>query len=107
MYIDTMEATAFVEVEKPSLKALADLLRHPERWPEGFEWNFKVYETCALGLCHQYWGISNEPLQGLLDISYEVSNDIFCTSWFNIGPMSWVTPKTVARRIERYLRWGI
>ena len=33
------------------LRDLSQLLREPERWPEGFRWHYGTINTCAIGLC--------------------------------------------------------
>ena len=42
---------------KPSLEGLAYALRHPEVWPEGFEWGYGECETCAVGLASKLWSM--------------------------------------------------
>jgi hypothetical protein len=31
------------------------LLRHPEAWPDGFEWDYSDCEACAMGLAAEVW----------------------------------------------------
>ena len=40
----------------PNLGQLAHLLRHPERWPSDFQWDYKYHDTCAIGLCNRLYG---------------------------------------------------
>ena len=37
------------------MSALAYLLRHPQTWPTGFEWDFGNCHTCAMGLSYALW----------------------------------------------------
>jgi hypothetical protein len=48
--------------QQPDLAALAQLLREPERWPEGFEWDYSNRGTCAIGLCEAVFGIAIDQL---------------------------------------------
>jgi hypothetical protein len=43
------------DLSKPSVRGLAWLLRHPERWPADFEFDFRDSYTCAKGLAHRQW----------------------------------------------------
>lgn len=47
-------------MDKPSLVALAYSLRHPETWPEGFQWDYSTCQTCAMGLAAKLWSM-HEP----------------------------------------------
>jgi hypothetical protein len=38
------------------LRDLSQLLREPERWPEGFRWHYGTINTCAIGLCREALG---------------------------------------------------
>jgi hypothetical protein len=46
----------------PSLENLAFMLRHPETWPEGFEWDYGCYAGCAVGLAHRLWGVDRPAI---------------------------------------------
>lgn len=43
------------DLSKPSLAGLSYVLRHPEIWPDGFEWNYGNCRTCAMGIAHRLW----------------------------------------------------
>ena len=49
------EADALLDLSKPSLEALAFMLRHREMWPGGFEWNYNECSTCAVGMARRLW----------------------------------------------------
>lgn len=59
MFQDFIEAEIGVRAEpdlsKPSIRGLAWLLRHPERWPVGFEFDYGQCSRCAMGLAAQVW----------------------------------------------------
>ena len=44
-----------VPLQRPSMSALAYVLRHPQTWPPGFKWDFSNCHTCAMGLCYRLW----------------------------------------------------
>lgn len=51
----------FIDLSKPSRKALVFLLRHPELWPASFpreRWDYMNQCGCALGLARAQWGLS-------------------------------------------------
>jgi hypothetical protein len=53
----TKPATATVYPRRlPTLGRLAHLLRHPERWPSDFQWDYSTRDTCAIGLCNRLYG---------------------------------------------------
>jgi hypothetical protein len=55
--IDT--ATRLANVPRKTsivLRDLSQLLREPERWPEGFRWHYGTINTCAIGLCREALG---------------------------------------------------
>ena len=45
------------DASKPSLENLSYALRHPETWPQGFAWDYRHCDSCAMGLAHQLWGL--------------------------------------------------
>lgn len=46
---------SLLDLNKPSLHALSYALRHPDTWPDGFNWNYLHCEECAMGLAHHLW----------------------------------------------------
>jgi hypothetical protein len=40
---------------KPSIGALAFILRHKELWPKGFVWDYNACTTCAMGIAQRLW----------------------------------------------------
>lgn len=82
---------------KPSLTALAYALRHPETWPEGFEWDYGDCESCAMGLAGELWAkvdgvLYRDWIARSMAMPYRAVDDIF----FELG---WT--KTVRRRFLR------
>ena len=43
------------DLTQPSKEALIHLLRHKEKWPEGFAFQFSNCTTCAMGLTQRVW----------------------------------------------------
>lgn len=104
MFIDTKEGSESrrsVISPDPTLKSLAYVLRHKELWPEGFSWDFRYSTTCAIGLGHRLWP-GDYSLRATYNLSEEQVARIFTKPSF-FG-MKWVSPETVAKRIERHLR---
>jgi hypothetical protein len=93
----------------PSLENLSYILRHREWWPDGFRWNFRYRNSCAIGLCQKIYGVHPTALhEGLRDseLTYEPSDvygSIFCAPKFWVLGMGLVTPELVAKRIDRFL----
>jgi len=89
------------DLSKPSLTALAYALRHRERWPEGFVWDFGCYGSCAWGLARQLWDFK-EPHDLDERLRTEGFYEIFikgaCSS------PGQVTPEIIATRIDNYLQ---
>lgn len=118
---------------KPSLEGLVYALRHPETWPEGFVWNYRDCNSCAMGLARQLWdsvprtvrGTGASKMARTFAMPYEVANSIFmgkgptAMDWlpfktenrgmlwwkeqFQVADHSRVTPEMVADQIEKYL----
>jgi hypothetical protein len=56
IWIEKDEAKAlFADLDRPSLHALSYALRHPDVWPEGFVWDYRHCNKCAMGLAHALW----------------------------------------------------
>lgn len=83
---------------------LAALLRSPEKWPEGFKWDFNFSCGCAIGLSRQVYGFSDfwDFRQDVLGISISESSAVFATYLAEILeiPVSQVTPEHVAHALE-------
>jgi len=87
---------------KPTIGALVFALRHPELWPPGFEWNFNVCETCAIGLAHRMWpkqiqSPSLVDVRGALGIDPINAREIFGNGHYNFLA---VTPAMVADKLD-------
>lgn len=86
------------------LPELARVLRHKEEWPEGFEWDFRHLDGCALGLANRLW-----PRQG----SWLFINGAERIFLLPAGPwwqptalmmaFGLIRPEHVASAIDRYL----
>ena len=86
---------------EPSLAALSHALRHPETWPEGFEWDYRRVDRCALGLADRLWPDGRKLLAHL---SYATARRIFCdakpSAWPWFFRWSRVTPSRVADLLD-------
>lgn len=91
----------------PGLSALSDLLRHPERWPEGFRWDFLNCETCAMGLAKKALGVRASHSLAMaehFDFPLEVAHEIFCNLYpFNKDDFAPIQPHHIADLIDHYL----
>lgn len=114
MLVDTYARgeTAPVDLAKPSLRALAYVLRRRETWPPGFNWYFSRCQQCALNMTCRLWAKSVLPaeytvgtVQDMLGIDNDVANYLFGYSVATRrGLQTWqVTPEMVADDIEGYL----
>ena len=100
-------------LDRPSLGALAFLLRHPETWPDGFTWRFAEAGCCAMGLAWRVWRPgSSAPWFGgvaeLLGIPARAAFALF------VDPSLWsvhlvgadhagITPEMVADELDQYV----
>jgi len=120
MLARTPEECLLPSLDKPSLEGLSYLLRHPEQWPLGFEWDYGKCETCAMGLAHNLWGIFSESTQrGLrsnygttsaifdarraFEMEYDAAGFIFGALHAQVDSFRDVTPIIVADAIDAYL----
>jgi|SRR5215472_7707298 len=86
------------------LRELTDLLRHPERWPADFRWDYGHCDHCALEL----WGVLHE--QALTPEAIGMSDDTFVEIFYGCRvkriygkSMMRVRPTDVAKAIDRWL----
>lgn len=95
----------FADLDKPSLHALSYALRHPDTWPDGFVWDYKECDQCAMGLAHCLWRSSIPEadtwngasiMAKKFAMPYGEAENIF----FNHKA---VTPEMVADQIDKYL----
>lgn len=101
--LDRREATP--DLSQPSLRGLSWLLRHPERWPAGFEWHYANHCTCAIGLADKVWGIRGWPHQ-LYATTYDFTRTFGVGSgWTHHVFINQVnpTPERIADLIDLYL----
>lgn len=98
---DALKALAPVDLSKPSLEALAYLLRHKELWPAGFEWNFDECDTCAIGLTTRVWDVAVSDMQRTFGLSDELYVRIVGHGAYSV--VRKVTANDVATRIDSYL----
>lgn len=65
-----------------TLENLSFTLRHPDMWPNGFEWNYSDCNRCAMGLAHKMWPkIVREPTTSAMVSAFGINDakaaDIF------------------------------
>lgn len=93
-----------IDLSTPSPKALAWLLRHREKWPRGFKFDFIDCNKCAMGLMHRFWFMDGLPTVELsakaLGISVHQAIEIFVARQFR---GSW--PEAIAMDLERLDDW--
>ena len=107
-----------VDIGRPSMRALAHLLRHQELWPERFHWDYTRCETCAMGLAARLWNCtpasaSVGPLLGINIVGGRMYPkqitpfDIFIaasrTQRYKENRHIYVTPELVADLIDDFL----
>jgi hypothetical protein len=97
-----------------ALRTLAYILQHQEMWPEEFEWDYRYVSGCALGLAVKYFG-DVSPYETYEEYAgrnfkldpYDVDKLFIERTTFFFGflsvPMNLVTPKMVARRLEKFI----
>ena len=93
----------------PTLEGLAYALRHREVWPEGFEWDYSLCETCAIGMARELWDSTRNldlpdifNISVMFNISVDTAFDIFV--WLGLdSTCATITPDYVAAAIDRYL----
>lgn len=92
---------------------LADVLRHPEKWPPGFVWDYSRCDTCAFGMVGRLLGLEKLPstrlLSAILGIPLKDTQRIFTELMYEypggekVGPLDTrepVTPEEVAEELE-------
>lgn len=111
-----------MDTSRPSLEALAYVLRHPDTWPKGFEWDNTRLQQGSVGLTVKLWGgpafnIYNDIILNHLAVMLKTTPDIarrlFRSSWPYcyrvLGVPVWprlrraVTPEIAARAVDRAL----
>ena len=97
-----------IDLDVPSLPALAYALRHREAWPAGFVWDYNRCSKCAMGLIHELWNNGEAASLGatasIVKLPYYVAFNVFLTAneaWS--CSMSDVTPEMVADLIDAHL----
>lgn len=100
----------FVDLDKPSLRGLSFVLRNPDTWPKGFEWNYDRCSNCAMGLSVRLWKeIKGDWIADMaigFRMSFRAANEIFVKASNTRG---WgddrhrITPEMVADDIDAYL----
>lgn len=126
------ETEKLFALDKPSLENLSYCLRHPETWPEGFIWDYRKCDQCAMGLAHNLWSVvprtsnlrqvGSSIMARSFAMPYESAACIFygTLDWMptetnRTGPWFWpgsyvtstisgdVTPEMVADQIDKHL----
>lgn len=104
---DLIETETKPDLSKPSLEGLAWLLRHPEEWPDHYEWDFSVsgifngyHCGCALALHRRMFNMAG------IGRSCEragMPDDQYSACFLNGQMDPRVTAAVVAGRIDDYL----
>ena len=85
-----------------SLRGLSYALRHPETWPQGFEWKFVNCNRCAMGLAVELMMV-DRPTPGAMIAAFGIPEreavEIFCMGNLFVA----ITATDVADRIDEYL----
>lgn len=97
-----------IDLNAPSLPALAYALRHRETWPEGFFWNYCRSDMCAAGLVNKLWNDGPdggmETARHLVGLRYAEACLVFIGAGFASDTRMWeVTPEMVADVIDAHL----
>jgi hypothetical protein len=90
-----------VDLDFPSAKGLAYVLRHRELWPAGFTWDYGYCDTCAIGLASRLWAISSIELGRAIGLDPLHSRAVFVKAGAvkNVGWQD-ITPEDVAGLLE-------
>jgi hypothetical protein len=107
--MSTLDDRATALLAKPSVEGLIYALRHPETWPEGFEWYFNNFRTCAMGLAYRLWRVIR--VLGPLAVADAIGMDDIAADEIFLAPMKsgWVSagvvvlPTHIADALEIYL----
>jgi len=93
------------DLTTPSLANLAYLLRHREKWPAGFSWDYSSPYGCAIGLAWKKW-----PDRKGLKLGSSLPDAVVTQvrpprRWWRLSlpRMSDVQPEHVADAIDRLL----
>lgn len=111
MYVDTQETAFLHDLSKPSLEALAHVLRHREMWPAKFKWRYNNCDSCAMGLAKQLWQMYSHfnytpGIVAQTAITFGMPMDDAMAIFVNYEPQDRrkaVTPEMVADQIDQYL----
>ena len=90
-----------------SPRTLAEILRTPAKWPEGFQWDYGTHETCAIGLTAK---LVNQPIGSSRDFANRlglpasVGREIGCYARDYYGLPDWasVSPEQIAELLEHW-----
>jgi hypothetical protein len=82
----------------PSLANLSYILRHPETWPENFKWDYRRFDSCAVGLASRRWGFG-WACRGMIPVS--IASGVGDFAFDNSMRAAQVTPEMVADAIDR------
>lgn len=115
--IKQAEQEALLKLDQPSLQALAYLLRHREKWPKDFSWDFGYCNRCAMGLAAELWGKidtggSNHAIKDMAKVLGMPLDDVkiifggygtWTQRFDNAIGFVGITPEMVADQIDLYL----
>lgn len=99
-----------IDLSRPSLEGLVWLLRHPDLWPEGFEWRFMSPFGCAMGLSARQWGrradLSTIPcISSMISLFPSLTHDSAENLFLNPSKRGMsTTPDDIAKRINAFIK---
>lgn len=112
--MSTIDDKTAALLASPSLEALAYALRHPHTWPDGFRWDYRACETCAMGMAFELWRTIDGNDLPEIARGFHMSIDSAAQVFVHLaGPppldSTWqmkaaaITPEHVADAIDAYL----
>lgn len=93
-----------VNITEPSFAALSFGLRHPEIWPEGYQFGYDDIDHCAIELGSRLWARKHHEVEKALHAENKAAMAAFVEAGRKRGlPNSDVTAAMVADDIDGYL----
>ena len=88
-------------------RKLSFILRNRALWPEGFEWDYRNCQTCAIGLAIRLGMIvswDDEDIEKRFSIPRNEARKIFIAAQhhFSVARMSDITPEHIADLLDEY-----
>ncbi len=100
-----------IALDRPSMRALAYVLRHRETWPSEFVWDFATCGNCAMGLSYALWHKLEHPTAawfgGVAELLRIPARDAFenfveSNRWSDLKRPK-ITPEMIADEVDLYL----